>query len=82
MNKPGNQCKKPNSVLMSDPRAVVLENWTTDLRKDALYLVGRIHGDGTVKDGTLFRTSPVKWIRGDLGIAETQNAVYILRNRR
>jgi hypothetical protein len=73
---------KPDPVLMSDPRAVILENWSTDLRKDALYLIGEIHGAGTVKDGTLFRTSPVKWIRGDIGIAQTQHTVYILRSRR
>jgi hypothetical protein len=81
MNKPGAQCQ-PDLLLMSDPRAVVLENWTTDLRKDALYLVGQIHGAGTVRDGSVYRTAPVKWIRGDLGIAQTQNGVYILRNRR
>ena len=81
MNKPGMQLK-PISVLMSDPRSVVLKNWTTDLRKDALFLIGEIHGARSVKDGTLFRSSPVKWIRGDLGIAETQDAVYVLRNRR
>lgn len=81
MNKPGVRTQ-PSSVLMSDPQALVLENWTTDLRKDALYLIGEIHGDGTVKDGSLFRTAPVKWIRGDIGIAETRTAVYILRNRR
>jgi hypothetical protein len=81
MNKPVMQVG-PISVLMSDPRSVVLENWTTDLRRDALFLIGEIRGAASVKDGTLFRTSPVKWIRGDLGLAETQDAVYVLRNRR
>jgi hypothetical protein len=81
MNKSGMQIG-PISVLMSDPRSVVLENWTTDLRRDALFLIGEIRGAANVKDGTLFRTSPVKWIRGDLGLAETQDAVYVLRNRR
>ena len=81
MIKPGAQ-RQPDPILMSDPRSVVLENWTTDQRRDALYLVGRIYGAGTVKDGTLYRTSPVKWIRGDIDLAETQDAVYVLRNRR
>lgn len=81
MNKPGMQVR-PVSVLMSDPRSIVLENWTTDLRKDALFVVGEIYGAASVKDGTLFRTSPVKWIRGDIGLAETQDTVYVLRRRR
>lgn len=81
MNKQGMQVRS-TSVLMSDPRSVVLERWTTDLRKDALFLVGEIHGAAGIRDGTLFRTSPVKWIRGDIGLAETQDAVYVLRNRR
>lgn len=81
MNKPGTQ-SRPHALLMSDPQSVVLENWTTDLRKDALYLIGEIHGAHNLKNGTLFRTSPVKWIRGDIGIARTQDAVYVLRNRR
>ncbi len=80
MNKPGMQCQ-PESILMSDPQAVILERWTTDLRKDALYLIGEVSGDASVSDGTIFRTSPVKWMRSDLGIAQTHNAVYILRNR-
>lgn len=45
-------------------------------------LIGEIHGAHNLKNGTLFRTSPVKWIRGDIGIARTQDAVYVLRNRR
>jgi hypothetical protein len=81
MNKSGMQVG-PTSILMSDPRSIVLEHWTTDLRRDALFLVGEIHGAGNIKDGTLFRTSPVKWIRGDIGLAETRDAVYVLRNRR
>ncbi|MGE5522148.1 MAG: hypothetical protein ACM3SS_00425 [Rhodospirillaceae bacterium] len=81
MNKPGIHVR-PDLLLMSDPCCVVLERWTTDLRKDALYLVGEIHGARALKDGTLYRTSPVKWIRGDLGLAETQDGVYVLRNRR
>lgn len=81
MNKPGTRLQ-PDPVLMSDPRSVILEHWATDLRKDALYLIGHIRGAGAVKDGTLFRTSPVKWIRADIGIAQTQDGVYILRDRR
>lgn len=81
MKNPGMQCQ-PDPILMSDPRSVVLEHWTTDLRRDALYLVGHVHGATGIRNGTLYRTSPVKWIRADLGIAETQTGVYILRNRR
>lgn len=81
MNKPGTEVRA-YPVLMSDPRSLVLEHWTTDLRKDVLFLVGEIHGARGLKDGTLFRTSPVKWIRGDLGIAATRDGVYVLRNRR
>ena len=81
MNKP-RMHGDPDPVLMSDPRSVILENWTTDVRNDALYLVGIVSGHQTVKNGTLFRTPPVKWLRDDIGIARTQTEVYILRNRR
>jgi hypothetical protein len=81
MNKPGVQVRS-DSIPMSDAEILILEHWTTDLRKDALYLVGEVSGDPCVADGTTYRTSPVKWMRSDIGIAQTQNAVYILRNRR
>jgi len=81
MSKPAKQYHL-ESVLMTDPVPVVLENWVTDLRKEGLYLIGTVHGHPRFADGKTIRTLRVLWIRDDLGIAQTESTNFILRDRR
>ncbi len=81
MNKPRMQ-PQPDPILMSDPRPIILEYWAIEVRDDVLYIVGEIYGHTAFKNGTFFRTPPVKWLHSEFGIARTDTEVYILRNRR
>jgi hypothetical protein len=81
MNRPAKQCQL-DTILMSDPQPVILENWTSDVRRDGLYLEGEVHGHPTIANGTTIRTARVTWMLHDVGIAQTQTINYILYNRR
>jgi hypothetical protein len=81
MNKPTRDCRL-DSILMSDPRPVILENWGTELRNGRLYLDGNVWGHAEIADGTRIRTARVSWLLEDVGIAQTATLNYILTNRR
>jgi hypothetical protein len=67
---------------MSDPRAVILENWGTEVRHGRLYLDGDVYGHPDIADGIRIRSARVIWMLDDVGIAQTATRNYILRNRR
>lgn len=81
MNEPSRHCRL-DSILMSDPCPVLLENWTTEVHGGRLYLVGNVEGHPRIADGTRIRTARVTWLLDDVGVAQTATINYILYNRR
>lgn len=69
-------------ILMSDPRPVILENWTNEMCGGHVCLSGDVYGHGRIADGTRIRTARVNWVLEDVGVAQTATVNYILRNRR
>jgi len=70
MNEPARHCCF-DSILMSDPRRIILENWATDVCKGSVYLDGNVHGHQRIADGTRIRTARVAWMLDDVGVAHT-----------
>ncbi len=81
MKEPARDCR-PDAILMSDPRPVMLENWGTELRNGRLHLDGDVYGHPRIADGTRIRTARVTWLLDEVGIAQTTTINYILCNRR
>lgn len=81
MNEPARHCRF-DSILMSDPCPVILENWATEVCNGGVYLEGNVHGHPRIADGTRIRTACVTWVLDDVGVAQTITLNYILRNRR
>ena len=61
---------------------VILQQWCY-ARWNGRQLVGRVynHPNPRVTDGKWIRTSRVVWIREDIGLAQTLNTLYVLRDR-
>lgn len=59
---------------------MTLKNWQVESLYRWVYVVGYIYNDekGRFKDGTLIRTSPVKYIDFERKIVETLNSTYYL----
>jgi len=70
-----------DAILMSDPPAVFLENWSPEVRDGRIFLNGVVYGHPRMADGKYIRTEDVTWWLHEVGIAQTATANYILRNR-
>ncbi len=81
MNKSAGH-RRLNAILMSDPRAVILERWDTEVHDAHVYLTGYVYGHPETADGTHIISARVMWMLDDVGIAQTATRNYILRNRR
>ena len=71
------------AVLEPPDRApVILRHWRYS-RVSPLHLVGVVynHPNPQLADGRQIRTSVLVWLREDLGLAQTLNTLYVLRDR-
>jgi hypothetical protein len=61
---------------------VILQRWRYS-RSSREQLVGYVynHPNSRFADGKLIRTSRLVWIREDVGLAQTLNTLYVLRDR-
>jgi len=61
---------------------VILQQWRYS-SSDREQLVGYVynHPNPRFADGKRIRTSRVVWIREDVGLAQTLNTLYVLRDR-
>ena len=61
---------------------VILQRWRYS-RLSPRQLVGYVYNHPNLKfaDGKRIRTSMLAWIREDIGLAQTLNTLYILRDR-
>ena len=81
MSQPANKYRV-ESILMSDPCAVILEGWSTEVRGGRIFLNGVVYGHPGIADGKHIRTAHVRWWLHEIGVAQTATVSYILRNRR
>ena len=74
----------PTRVQSADPERppVILQRWRYS-RSNREQLVGYVynHPNPRFADGRRIRTSRLVWIREDVGLAQTQNTLYVLRDR-
>ena len=61
---------------------VILQRWRYS-RTSREQLVGDVynHPNPWIADGKRIRTSRLVWIREDIGLAQTVNTLYVLRDR-
>jgi hypothetical protein len=81
MNQPAKD-NRVESILMSDPCPVILEDWSTETRDGRLFLNGVVYGHPRMADGKYIRTAHVTWWLHEVGIVQTATVSYILCNRR
>ena len=76
--------RKPAPVVSEPPERppVILCRWRYS-RWSPLHLVGVVynHPNPELRDGKQIRTSMLVWVREDLGLAQTLNTLYVLRDR-
>lgn len=72
----------PDQVEHPDRPPVILQQWDY-ARSSREQLVGYVynHPDPRFADGKRVRTSRLVWIREDVGLAQTLNTLYVLRDR-
>ena len=74
----------PARVQSGDPERppAILERWRYS-RSGHEQLVGYVynHPNPRFVDGRRIRTSQLVWIREDVGLAQTLNTLYVLRDR-
>lgn len=81
MNQPP-ESHREESILMSDPCPVILDDWSPEVRDGLLFLNGVVYGHPRMADGKCIRTAQVTWWLHEVGIVQTATVNYILRNRR
>ena len=72
----------PVEVERPDRPPVILQRWDY-ARSGREQLVGYVynHPNPGFPDGNRVRTSRLVWIREDVGLAQTLNTLYVLRDR-
>ena len=72
----------PVEVEPPDRPPVILHRWSYS-RSSPEQLVGYVynHPDPRFPDGNRVKTSRLVWIREDVGLAQTLNTLYVLRDR-
>ena len=72
----------PIQVELPERPPVILQRWRYS-RSSREQLVGYVynHPNPRFPDGKLIRTSRLVWIREDVGLAQSVNTLYVLRDR-
>lgn len=81
MNQPAKN-HRLESILMSDPCPVILEDWSVDEHDGRFFLNGVVYGHPRIADGKHITTAQVTWWLNDVGLAQTATVNYILCNSR